>query len=96
MRIDSFGQIQQLYGLTGKNSRVQQTGSTGFSDKLQLSDSGKDYQVAKAYVAQSPDVRQDKISALKEQIANGTYDVSPESFADKILAGYQASGSIAF
>ena len=45
-------------------------------------------QIAKAALSSVPDVREDRIKALKESIANGTYQVSAENFADKILAAY--------
>ena len=44
--------------------------------------------MAKQAVASAPDVRQDKIADIKERIQNGTYDVSPEAFADKLLSDY--------
>ena len=96
MRIDSFSQIQQLYGLNSRTARTVQSGSTAFSDKLQLSDSGKDYQIAKNAMPQIPDIRTDRVQELKDQILSGTYEVSPESFADKILSRAQASGALAF
>ena len=45
-------------------------------------------QIAKTALKEVPDVRQDKVSALKASIANGTYQVSAEDFADKLLAAY--------
>ena len=36
-----------------------------------------------------PDVREDRVAELKTQIQNGTYNVSNESFADKLLAAYE-------
>ncbi len=96
MRIDSFSQIQQLYGLNNRPPRAAQTGSAVFADKLQLSDSGKDLQIAKKAMSQIPDVRTDRVAELKDQILNGTYEVSPESFAERMLSKAQAAGALAF
>ncbi len=96
MRIDSFSQIQQLYGLNNKPQKSRTSGDSAFLDTLQVSDSGKDYQVAKNAMGQVSDIRDDRIAELKAQIQEGTYDVSAEDFADKILSKYQASGAIAF
>ena len=48
----------------------------------------EDMQIAKTALKEVPDVRQDRVSALKASIANGTYQVSAEDFADKLLAAY--------
>ncbi len=96
MRIDNYGMLQQLYGVNSKPAKTQTTKKGGFSDSLQISDSGNDYQVAKNAMASASDIRADRVAELKEQIQNGTYDVSPEEFAEKILEKYQASGTIAF
>jgi len=45
-------------------------------------------QTAKTALKNVPDVREDKVKALKESIANGTYQVSAESFADKLMAAF--------
>lgn len=87
MRIGSFAQVQQLYGTQKKNT-VQKQGKTSFADQVQISSLGKDIQVAKAAVANSPEVRADLTDSLKSQIQNGTYEVDSESFADKLLGAY--------
>lgn len=92
MRIDAYNQIQSVYQAqaTRKPQAAAKTG-TSFVDKLQLSSIGKDIQTAKQAVANAPDVRAEKINPIKESIAAGTYNVSPESFADKLLEKYQAN-----
>ena len=87
MRIDADNQVNQIYKAAGsvKSDKVQKTSKR---DKVEISSFGKAYQVAKQAVASAPDVRQDKIADIKERIQNGTYDVSPEAFADKLLSDY--------
>ena len=94
MRIDSFGQIQQLYGLAGRQVKTQKESGSVFKDKLQISDAGRDYQTAKAAVFQAPDIRDDVIADIKSQIQKGTYDVAPEAFADKMLSQYAAEQAL--
>lgn len=84
MRIDAYNQISQIYGVNGKvktsaASRVTQ------SDKVEISSFGKELQIAKQAVGEAPDVREDLVSKLKTEIANGTYDVDGETFADKLM-----------
>lgn len=91
MRIDAYNQINQLYGV-GKTSKSGKTGSAGSvldTDQVSFSSIGKDMQIAKTALANVPDVREDRVNELKAQIQNGTYNVSNESFADKLLAAYE-------
>ncbi len=88
MRIEAYTQVQQLYN-TKKVSKAQAKGSAGLSDKLQISDFGRDIQIAKQAVAASQDVREDVTASIKSQMQVGTYDVSVERFADKLLKRYE-------
>ncbi len=87
MRIGAITQLQQVYG-TQKKSGVQKKTDTSFRDQVRISSMGKDFQTAKTAVANSPDVREELIASLKERIQNGTYEVSGEDFADKLLKAY--------
>lgn len=89
MRIESYTQVQQLYQ-TQKARQTQKTNQAYRpSDQISISSFGKDMQVAKAALASTPDIREDVTSKLKEQINNGTYSVSTESFAEKLLEKYK-------
>lgn len=91
MRIEAYTQVQNLYQ-TQKARTTQKPGAVSKgSDKLQISSFGKDIQTAKAALAQSPDIREDVTAPIKAQVNNGTYSVSNESFAEKLLAKYQSS-----
>lgn len=85
MRIESYTQIQQLYNASKPINKATSAGQTNFKDKLNISNAGKDLQVAKKAVADAPDIREDRVAELKEAINNGTYNVSGEEFADKIM-----------
>ena len=84
MRIQSYIQVQQLYN-TQKTNRTQKSTQTSFSDKLQISTMGKDIQTAKTALANTSDIREDKIADIKSAIKDGSYEISNESFADKLL-----------
>lgn len=87
MRIDAFNKVSQLYKTNSMKSTAK-TKSGSFSDKLEISQLGKDYQVAKQIVAQTPDVREDKVNEIKQRMDAGTYDVSNEEVADKLVKAY--------
>ncbi len=89
MRIDAYNQIQQIYGSKSiKKTEEKRVSSSSFKDQLLLSAAGKDAQVAKQALTNTPDVRESVISPLKEQIDNGTYEVSAGDLAGKLLEKY--------
>lgn len=88
MRIEAYTQVQQLYQ-TKRASRIKGNTSIAGTDIVQISSVGKDFQTAKAAVAASPDVREDVTAPIKASIADGTYEVSSESFAEKLLKKYE-------
>lgn len=87
MRIEAYNQVQQIYK-TSTTGKAKGAGKTSFSDQFQISSFGKDIQTAKVAVAASPDIREDVTAPIKAKIQNGAYEVSGESFADKLLAQY--------
>ena len=84
MRIDAYNQISQIYGVNGK-MKTSQASRVSKTDKVEISSFGRDLQIAKQAVANSPDVRTDKVEQLKSQIKNGTYNVDADSFAEMLL-----------
>ncbi len=90
MRIGAYNQVAQVYGnqsvKKGHNANGVNTATT--MDRVSFSSVGKDMQVAKSALDAVPDVREDKVSALRESIANGTYQVSAEDFASKLLVAF--------
>lgn len=94
MRIDAYTQVQQLYA-SQKPKQVKNVASAkSFSDAVQISGMGKDITVAKQAVASASDIRTDITNPIKASIANGTYDVSGDDFADRLLEKYNAYNSL--
>ncbi len=87
MRIDALNQVSQLYQ-SNSTKKIQQTGNPNASDRVEISQMGKDYQIAKQAVGSAPDIREDRVAELKAAIASGTYNVSDEEIADKIIGNY--------
>ena len=92
MRIDAYNRVQQLYSNTS-TANLKKEKTRSFSDKLQISNMGKDIQIAKQAVLGSPDVREDVVASIKERLNAGTYQVNTDEFADKLLERY---GSVVF
>ena len=55
------------------------------ADTVVLSDTAKKIQETQTQLKAIPDVREDKVAQLKEQIENGTYKIDEEKIADKML-----------
>ncbi len=94
MRVEAYTQVQQLYNSTKKAVKAPATSNVGKSDQIQISSIGKDFQIAKAAVSASSDVREEVIAPLKAGIQSGSYHVSGESFAERMLQRYEESSRI--
>ncbi len=66
---------------TSEQPEKQQTKT----DTVVLSDTAKKIQEAQKQLEAIPDVREDKVAQLKEQIEKGTYEIDEEKIADKML-----------
>lgn len=87
MRIDAYNAVSQLYQ-SNANYKTKAANASYESDKVEISSVGREYQVAKAAVAQAPDVRESKIAEIKAMMDAGTYRVSGMDFANKMLDNY--------
>ncbi len=91
MRIDAYNQVNMVYATAGKTQvkKIAKTSTT--EDKLEISQLGRDYQVAKAAVAQADDVREDRVAAVKEHYESGKYSVSANKLAAKLIEKYNTT-----
>ena len=87
MRIQAYNQVQQLYS-TKKSTGASPVAKAAKRDAVEFSSIGKDFQLAKKAVSQTSDIRENVTAPIKSQIKNGTYEVSAESFADKLIEKY--------
>ena len=89
MRIEGYNGVNQIY--KPKNvSRPNAVGRTAYQpDSIQISSFGKDLQTVRQALSNVPDVREDRIQPIKEQLAAGTYSVDNSDFASKLLEKYQ-------
>jgi negative regulator of flagellin synthesis FlgM len=88
MRINNSQNVQQILKAYDKNvSKVKKTEESTFkSDKIEISESAKDFQVAMKALEETPDVRADKIAAIKKKITDGNYRPSAKDIAKKMLS----------
>ena len=65
------------------------------TDRVELSASSVDVQKMKMIIQDTPDVRMDRVQALKQQIERGEYQVDPYRVADKMLINLLSEGGSA-
>ncbi len=87
MRIDAYNQISQLYQAS-KPKKITKKSETTVKEQYTVSSKGQDYQTAKKALAAAPDIREEKVAALKEQIASGSYNVSAQEIADSVVSKF--------
>lgn len=75
---------------TGKTkSVVGNVGSEQTEDKATLSADAVAVQSLQAQVMQMPEIRQDTVDGLREQVRQGSYRVDSGKVADAIIAAHQ-------
>jgi len=69
---------------TSATEPTQSEPATG-KDRVELSSSSVDVQKMHEILQQTPDVRDDRVRSLKQQIKNGEYTIDPRQVADQML-----------
>ncbi|HHW54839.1 MAG: flagellar biosynthesis anti-sigma factor FlgM [bacterium] len=64
----------------------KKSGQPVIEDRLSLSAEAREIQRVKELARQAPDVRREKVEEVKGQIEAGTYKVSGEEIAEKLLS----------
>lgn len=85
MRIDAYNAVSSVYQTNAyaksRNTAVKKSDN----DKYEISATAKFYQIAKSAVTSASDVRMDKVNDIKARMEAGTYNISSEAVADKIM-----------
>lgn len=88
MKIGNYMQVSQMYQATKtkKNTAPEKTGKS--TDSIELSSFGKELSIARKAVADAPEVREAKVADIKAAMQSGTYDLSMDRLADKLVDRY--------
>ncbi|SES84187.1 anti-sigma-28 factor, FlgM family [Natronincola peptidivorans] len=77
-------QVMKLYNKTVKPT--EKTGEVATSqDKLEISQKAQEFQVALKAYKNLPEIRQEKVEILKEQVQTNSYNVSGKEVADQLI-----------
>jgi negative regulator of flagellin synthesis FlgM len=85
---DTSAQSIQQYQKTEltKNEADKQVGVTAMAiERVNLSSKAKHIQQIKQIVDQTPEIREEKVMDLKNQIESGSYTVNSEKIAEKMV-----------
>lgn len=84
----SISRVSQAYGVyqTDRTTSKGKTGKTAESkDMIALSSQAKDFQSVMKALANTPDIREDKVAAIKSRMDTGQYDVSAADIASRLV-----------
>lgn len=89
--IISFKQVQQVmqsYGKQGNQlnkGKVEKTAKSSKLDEINLSTQAQVVQTARQVIDGLPDVRAEKVAQIKEAVKCGSYNISGEDVAEKMV-----------
>lgn len=87
MKINGVNNVQSVMKAYGANKTEKVQKVSLKEDKIEISQMGKDFQIAMEAFKNLPEVREEKINELKSQIENGTYTVDKNKLANSIVKG---------
>lgn len=88
MRIDAYNAVNSVYNSTKPVKKVNSEKKVSKDDTLEISQFGKELHVAKKAISETEDIRIDKVEAIKKQMQEGTYHVSDDALAERILDSF--------
>ncbi len=78
-------QYQRNDNVAASTDKQAGTAAVKPEEKVDLSTMAKEIQQAKVEVSKLPDVREEKVQEIKNQVEKGTYNVSGEQIANKMV-----------
>lgn len=84
MNQPNIQQIMKSYSKAPERAKVEKN-STVATDQIQISSQARSFQVAMKAIQEVPEMRQEKIDAIKQQIETGTYQPSAQDIARKMM-----------
>ena len=82
----NIGKLYQAYQTQTEKSNKKTEVTVPEQDNLQLSEQAKKIHELIKETSDLPEIREEKIAKLKEQIKNNTYNISPAKVASKMLS----------
>jgi negative regulator of flagellin synthesis FlgM len=85
IQIDAYvNQVHDKNKIDPSNQKLDKAPAK--TDTVVISDAAKRIQEIRNQLDEIPDVREEKVAQLKNQIENGTYEINPGKIAEKIIS----------
>ena len=85
IQIDAYvNQVQEKNKVDHSNNKADNAAVK--TDTVVISDAAKRVQEIRSQLDEIPDVREEKVAQLRQQIENGTYEIEPDKIAEKIIS----------
>ncbi|HKL12604.1 MAG TPA: flagellar biosynthesis anti-sigma factor FlgM [Halanaerobiales bacterium] len=84
-----MNKIMQAYQNLNKQNQQNVEQSKRSSDEVNISKQAKDIQKMQETLQSKPEIRQEKVAKIKNQVSNGTYQVNPQKIAEKIISNIE-------
>lgn len=85
MKISNISQVYKTYEAKPITAS-KKVSNTSNKDKVNVSDEAREFQIAFKAALSSQSIREDKVQNIQKQIDNGSYNVSAEDIANKIMS----------
>jgi len=85
MKINQISQIAKIYGPSSIKKVTPKDESMKAKDNLKISETAKYFQLAYQAAKDAPDIRIEKVENLKARMDSGTYNISAEEVAEKMM-----------
>lgn len=86
MKINNIGIQSVARAYQKQTAKVEKKAVNGFeSDKIEISQEAKLQQAAMRAVKQLPEIREEKVSEIKQQIKDGKYKPTADQILEKML-----------
>lgn len=84
MRINKVNNILQVYNKNKGVNKVKES-TKSKEDQINISNEAKEIQFALSKIKDVKEIRTEKVEEIREKISTGTYEISGEKIAEKIL-----------
>ena len=84
--IQNTEQVKQAQGEVQKSGKQAPEAAPSRGDRVELSQTAREMKKIESVLKTTPDVRAEKVQAIKEQIEAGTYQVDSKKVANAMLA----------
>jgi len=84
-QIATDNRVQTKKSKDAEAAKSTSSASTELVDRVEISSGSKDVQRMQQILQNTPDVRMERVEALRQQIGQGQYKVDPLDIAEKML-----------